>query len=278
MISTSTPSSVPSRTVLSAAARSARGRAFSVREGGRRWFAKKAVPGRGYFRALGATLLGRLMLGEWLPLAPLVLGGRDQLAYEAARLSGLREAGESVPRVVRLESSYLVLAEGGQPLGHTLRGAGIDRSTELLTWVAQDLARFHARGLWHGGAQVRNHLLADDGRTLVRIDFEEPLDQLMPLPARQAVDLYLLVHSATAIKGLKESELQWLCARMVHAYLGAHAADAQMLACLHRAQRVLAALETGLGWLARPVSKDARRLFTTSAALQEVLEPLGGDS
>ncbi|WP_231289544.1 serine/threonine protein phosphatase [Thioalkalivibrio sp. HL-Eb18] len=268
-------SEAPTRTTLDVAAMAARGRAFVVREGSRSWYAKKAVPGRSSIRALGGSLLARLTLGEWAPLAPLRLGGQDQIAYEAERLRALRAAGEAVPEVVCLESGYLVLAESGQPLGHALRRAGFERSAELLTWAARDLARFHARGLWHGGAQVRNHLLADGGKTLMRIDFEEPLDQLMPLPARQAVDLYLLVYSATALKGLPETDLHRLGSRMVCAYLEAHAPDERMLGYLHRGQRVLGALEAGIGWLARAVSKDARRLFTTRAVLAEVLERAG---
>ncbi len=261
----------PTRVALVAAAHEARGRAFRVTEDGRQWFAKKAVPGRSRVRALGGTVLGRLMLGEWLPLSPLMLGGQEQLAYEAARLAALREAGESVPTVVGLRSGCLVLAEGGEPLGRVLREKSAEEQAGLLCWVAQDLARFHGRGLWHGGAQVRNHLVREADQTLVRIDFEEPLDRLMPLSARQVVDLYLLIHSTTALKGYSEAAMRALCGRMVRAYLDVRVPEPEALEYLERGRRVLGALEIWGGWFARPVSKDARRLFVTSSVLAEVV-------
>jgi tRNA A-37 threonylcarbamoyl transferase component Bud32 len=211
------------------------------------------------------------MLGEWLPLSPLMLGGQEQLAYEAARLAALREAGESVPTVVGLRSGCLVLAEGGEPLGRVLREKSAEEQAGLLCWVAQDLARFHGRGLWHGGAQVRNHLVREADQTLVRIDFEEPLDRLMPLSARQVVDLYLLIHSTTALKGYSEAAMRALCGRMVRAYLDVRVPEPEALEYLERGRRVLGALEIWGGWFARPVSKDARRLFVTSSVLAEVV-------
>ncbi|WP_244406384.1 serine/threonine protein phosphatase [Thioalkalivibrio sp. K90mix] len=220
-------------------------------------------------------MLARLMLGEWPSLSPLMLGGQEQIEYEAARLRALREAGEAVPAVVSLQPGYLVLAEGGQPLGRVLRDKTREAQAALLCWVAQDLARFHGRGLWHGGAQLRNHLLANGERDLVRIDFEEPLDRLMPLAARQVVDLYLLIHSTTALKGYSEAAMRALCGRMVRAYLDVRAPEPAALEYLERGRRVLGALETWGGWFARPVSKDARRLFVTSAVLAEVV-PQGG--
>lgn len=276
MNSVSTEPPLPTKAAIEAAAAAARGRAFRVREDGQQWFVKKAVPGRNRIRALGGGILARLMLGEWPSLSPLMLGGQEQIEYEAARLRALREAGEAVPAVVGLQLGYLVLAEGGQPLGRVLRDKTREAQAALLCWVAQDLARFHARGLWHGGAQLRNHLLANEGQDLVRIDFEEPLDRLMPLSARQAVDLYLLIHSITALKGHTEASLRALCGQVVQAYLDVRNPGSGVLEYLERGRRVLGVLEAGAGWLARPVSKDARRLFVTSSVLAEAI-PRGDD-
>lgn len=242
-------------------------------KGGRRWVVKQAVPGRDRIRAWGGSLLGRLMMGYWLPRAPLRLGGERQLRYEAARLRELRAEGEPVPEVARVGSDFLVLEHGGEPLWHRIRHAAFPDLQPILMDVSRDLARFHAAGHWHGGAQLRNYLVADDSDALVRIDFEEPLDEMMPLAARQAMDLYLLVHSVTAFKTPTERELALLCRAVIEAYLQARSPDAGMLAYVERAQAVLNFVERWPVRLFSGTGKDLRRMLLTVAAMDAVMAP-----
>lgn len=262
---------VPTLDHLRAAARRARGRVFSVQQGGRRWVVKQAVPGRGRARAWGGALLGRILLGYWLPRTPLRIGGDRQLHYEAGRLQRLHRAGEVVPAVAQVGEGFLVLEDGGAPLWRRIRHAGLDALRPVIARVAGDLGRFHGAGHWHGGAQLRNYLLAGEGERLVRIDFEEPLDEVMPLAARQVIDLYLLIHSITAFRQLSAGETTGLCRHALEAYLAGHAPDERMVACLVRAQATLRAIERRPGRLFRHTSKDLRRLFITAAAIEQTL-------
>ncbi|RLK46986.1 tRNA A-37 threonylcarbamoyl transferase component Bud32 [Alkalispirillum mobile] len=261
----------PDLTELDAAAEKARGRAFAIRHAGDRCIAKRAAPGRGRLRAFGGAVLGRLMLGYWPAQKPLRLGQQAQLEYEAQRLAELREAGEPVPRVLGVKPGYLLMEDGGVPLWQHLRHKPFDELLPWLTYVAQDLGRFHEEHHWHGGAQLRNHLIGDDGQTLLRIDFEEPLDHVLPLGVRQAIDLYLLIYSATAFKGLEPGETEQLCKAMVHAYLHRHQPGREMRRSLARGHAVLARLEAVMGGLLRRASKDARRLLITKAVVSEAI-------
>lgn len=269
---TLSPSAGPDLAALNAAAEKARGRAFAIRLAGSRCIAKRAAPGRGRLRALGGALLGRMMLGYWPARQPLRLGQQAQLEYEAQRLTELREAGEAVPRVVALKPGYLVMEEAGAPLWQHLRHKPLDELLPWLSYVARDLGRFHGEGYWHGGAQIRNHLIGDDGQTLLRIDFEEPLERVLPLGVRQAIDLYLLIYSATAFRGLTREETERLCAAMVRAYLRCHRPGGEMRRSLAQGHAVLNRLEAVMGGLLRRASKDARRLLLTAAVVSAAID------
>jgi hypothetical protein len=70
-----------------------------------------------------------------------------------------------------------------------------------LNLASADLAAFHARGHWHGGAQTRN--LTWSGEHFARLDFEERLQPGMALATVQVYDaLQLLLSMARYLQPL----------------------------------------------------------------------------
>jgi hypothetical protein len=119
--------------------------------------------------------------------------GAALLAYEHERLLALATAGERVPPVLAFDGQALVTGDVGPTLDDSLRGLAPDEQLRLLEAASADLAAFHARGQWHGGAQSRN--MTWDGERFARLDFEEKLCPALPLRTVQAYDMLQLVFS-----------------------------------------------------------------------------------
>lgn len=140
--------------------------------------------------------------------------GRALLDHEHRRLLALAAAGERVPAVLAFDGHRLVTGDIGCTLDHWLhRTAPADR-LPLMRAAAADLAAFHARGHWHGGAQTRN--MTWDGRHFARLDFEERLQPGMPLATVQIYDALQLLLSLS-------SYFQVLGPEAVRAVLSAYA-------------------------------------------------------
>ena len=104
-----------------------------------------------YTRALFLGLGCKLFLGEF----PAPAWCWNGLEHEAERLSALLQAGCRVPEVWWRERGLLVLEYVGEDLADLIRNE--DSTTRL--WLARrrgGSGGLHARGLWHGGAQIRN--------------------------------------------------------------------------------------------------------------------------
>lgn len=121
--------------------------------------------------------------------------GRDLLAYEHGRLLALAAVGERVPPVLDFDGHRLVTGDIGTTLDHWLHRTPDDEKLALMQAAAADLAAFHARGQWHGGAQARN--ITWDEQYFARLDFEERLQPGMPLATVQLYDALQLVLSLT---------------------------------------------------------------------------------
>lgn len=138
---------------------------------------------------LSAALCG-MLFGVFPSPGRLRTGGIQQ---EAQRLRALRAHGCAVPEVYQLTADHLLFEYCGptvEALLGELRGA---QRNDLLLAAVDDLAEFHRRGHWHGGAQLRN-LTMKQGR-LYRIDFEENTGVALPLPLAQAYDVLLAFNS-----------------------------------------------------------------------------------
>ncbi len=117
----------------------------------------------------------------------------NSILDEAERLQDLYAQGMRVPQVYAASEDYLVLEDCGESVEAVLNTESSERRRMLLWAVAHDLASFHRAGHWHGGAQVRNLTLRD--RTIYRIDFEENVGAVLPLPLAQAYDVLLAFNS-----------------------------------------------------------------------------------
>ena len=115
------------------------------------------------------------------------------LAYEHERLRALAAAGERVPPVLAFDGQTLVTGDVGDTLDQQLYRLPESQRLALMCAASADLAGFHARGHWHGGAQIRN--ITWDGERFARLDFEERLQPGMALPTVQVYDLLQLLFS-----------------------------------------------------------------------------------
>lgn len=115
------------------------------------------------------------------------------LAYEHERLKALAAAGERVPPVLAFDGHTLQTGDIGPTLDQVLHRTPEAERLALMCAASADLARFHARGQWHGGAQTRN--LTWDGAHFSRLDFEERLQPGLPLATVQVYDVLQLVLS-----------------------------------------------------------------------------------
>lgn len=115
------------------------------------------------------------------------------LAFEHERLRALAAAGERVPPVLAFDGHSLVTGDIGTTLDHWLHATPEAERLPLMSAAAADLAAFHARGQWHGGAQTRN--ITWDGQHFARLDFEERLQPGLPLATVQVYDVLQLVLS-----------------------------------------------------------------------------------
>jgi hypothetical protein len=119
--------------------------------------------------------------------------GAELLAFEHNRLQQLAQAGEQVPPVLAFDGHTLQLGDVGPTLDECLQRLPASAHLALMCAASADLARFHTRGHWHGGAQIRN--VTWDGEHFARLDFEERLHPAMPLHACQIYDVLQLVMS-----------------------------------------------------------------------------------
>lgn len=119
--------------------------------------------------------------------------GSALLAYEHERLKALAAAGERVPQVLAFDGHTLQTGDIGPTLDQVLSRTPQAERLALMCAASADLARFHARGQWHGGAQTRN--LTWDGEHFARLDFEERLQPGLPLATVQVYDVLQLVLS-----------------------------------------------------------------------------------
>lgn len=157
------------------------------------WTKTADRPLRGWRKSLGIWLFAHFV-GVPVPWAATrQTDGAALLGYEHARLLQLAAAGERVPTVLAFDGHSLVTGDIGTTLDHWLHQMAEAERLPLMQAAAADLAAFHARGQWHGGAQTRN--ITWDGERFSRLDFEERLQPGLPLATVQIYDALQLVLS-----------------------------------------------------------------------------------
>ena len=133
------------------------------------------------------------------------------LEFEARRLRALAEAQAGVPHLLLETPDYLLLEYCGKDLVSCLQTASQAQRLQWIGQAVQLLADFHRKGLWHGGAQLRNLTVCTEPVfRLTRIDFEETAGEVLPLPLMQAYDVLLCLHSASDYLDLSTSSAEEL--------------------------------------------------------------------
>jgi hypothetical protein len=233
--------------------------------GTRTWTKTTERPLRSARKSLGIWLFARVV-GVPVPWAATrQTDAVALLAFEHQRLRALAAAGEHVPAVPAFDGHALTTSDVGATLDQLLFERAPQERLPLMCAAAADLARFHARGQWHGGAQARN--ITWDGERFARLDFEERLVPGLPLAMVQRYDVLQLVLSLARL-------IEPLGPGAVHAVLRAYAAVdaaqgealrgfiARLLPRLQRISRLAA-------WSKRlDTSRELMRLRTVLAGMQ----------
>jgi hypothetical protein len=162
---------------------------------------------------------------------------RALLAYEHERLVALAVAGEHVPPVLAFDGFSLTTGDIGDTVDHQLHRMPEGERLPLMCAASADLARFHARGQWHGGAQLRNTTW--DGEHFARLDFEERLRPGMALETVQVYDmLQLLLSLARYLQPLGPDAVRAVLQAYADAGTGGQALRDFIVHLLPRLQRV----------------------------------------
>lgn len=168
-------------------------RVFSITYDGRKlWVKTTGVP-----RLRSSVLLQRAIAK--LFALPILRPARNRagamgLAAEAGAARMLAGAGFPVPGVIACTGQWLVLSDAGEALEARLNAEkDVEARWQMIAAAGRLLARLHAAGLWHGGAQIRNFSWNDGAPGL--LDLEDHDLPGMTLHEKQARDLLLFLYS-----------------------------------------------------------------------------------
>ncbi|MEQ4618763.1 MAG: hypothetical protein ABN482_12055 [Corticimicrobacter sp.] len=207
--------------------------------------------------------------------APAALLHND-IQAEGQRLQYLFAHGQRVPEVLLSTPDILVMRNVGEVLTDVLRDADSQARLHLLDRAVQDTARFHREGFWHGGAQLRNLTLEQDGR-LWRIDFEESAGDVLPLAVIQAYDFFQMLQSVMMSPYYAKDDKLHLGRHVLYTYLQAHP-EPDVRASLVRIGRMFRRISWLLRLLARIPGRDVQAFVRTGAVMQLLLNDGTDDS
>lgn len=231
-------------------------RTVLVRHEGAEYIAKRlAKRPRRILQIMIMRWLVRQVLGQTLPLRTLALTeATESMDYEANRLASLQKAGASVPNIVGRTDAYLLLEHCGETVDAAIRDWSPEKKQAELLALAAELAEFHARGLWHGGAQIKN-LTVRNGR-YTRIDFEEDFGEFLPLPTTHACDLIVFLNSVSLAPSIDEAESRKLLPQLLKRYFSVHVDHGRQM---HYAMQSFYPWLARAAWLARPFRSPSRK-------------------
>lgn len=243
-------------------------RTLLIEHGGRRYIAKRlAERPRRLIQTLFMRWLVKRITGQPLPMRTLALSeSASSMDYEAQRIATLAAAGARVPRIAHRTNEYLLLEHCGTVVASLLEKWAPDTWRSELPRMARELGEFHAAGLWHGGAQIKNVTLQDGCFT--RIDFEENFGEFLPLPVTQTADLLLFLNSVSLAGPIDEAESRRILPLLLKEYLDTHADPAGILDTLRRARPLLGRLVGA----ARPFRRFTRKSYRRMVIIVDTLD------
>ncbi|MBX9848056.1 MAG: hypothetical protein K2X64_02085 [Rhodocyclaceae bacterium] len=243
-------------------------RTVRVRHAGKNYIAKRlAEKPRRLLQTLFVRWLVKRITGQPLPLRTLALSeAAHSMHYEATRLQSLAAAGASVPHLAHQTTDYLLLEDCGTVVATQLEGWTPAVWRDVLLRLANDLGQLHARGLWHGGAQIKNVTLQNGDFT--RIDFEENFGEFLPLSVCHATDLILFLNSISLAGPIDKTESRLLLPQLLSAYVAAHPDNAAIRQTLKRTLPWL----RRLAFIACPLRRFTRKSLLRIEILIDVLD------
>lgn len=145
----------------------------------------------------GRWMFLQRILAKVIPIAFLrpspILPSALMVERETRRIEQFSCSGFPTPRVLYRSGNILILTDSGSTVASRLKAL---RPTEpvahdaLLVQCAAELGKLHAAGLCHGRPHPRDFTLHSGH--IGYLDFEEEPDAVMPLPAAQARDMWLM--------------------------------------------------------------------------------------
>ena len=218
-----------------------------------------------YARALFLAVSCKLFLGEF-PRPSVLL--RNSLSHETQRLLNFFQANCRVPAVWWHAPDLLVMEFVGGNIADTLRASDASVYPELIRAASLDMADFHARGFWHGGAQLRNVTLKDG--QVWRIDFEENIGEALSLPLAQAYDVYQMLSSLMSMRGMPTHLMPELGQLMLDTYFKANP-DPDVRQALQRLARCFCTVARLFGPVLRLFSsRDIQGFLRVTDILREL--------
>jgi tRNA A-37 threonylcarbamoyl transferase component Bud32 len=155
---------------------------------------------------------------------------------------------------------------------YLIRTATSEGRLKLMATAAQELAYFHRAGFVHGGAQLRNLMMNEDG-TVTRIDFEENIGEALSLPLAQAYDVFQLLSSMAGLRGheFSPTDRKALCHQLLTAYLRANP-DPLLRASLTAIEKHFVTIQKYLGWLLKWIpGRDVQGFLYVTSTLRLLL-------
>lgn len=238
---------------------------------GVRMFAKRLAPQHRHWFTTGPMLRLIASAADFPPLrlTPGDIAAAWRTDYELTRLDAMADGGVRVARVLARASDVIVLEDGGADVDRRLESWNEPTRKRELGRLADDLARFHRAGHWHGAAHIKNVTIDADGG-FRRIDFEENAGALVPLPIVQSADLLQFLNTIALAGPIGEHESAMLLAELVERYFDGHPSEGVVRVL----RRGLPWLESGLGLAAlfgRRTSKGLRRARIEARVLSATL-------
>lgn len=138
-------------------------------------------------------------LAQWVKLptfAPTATaGGPESLFHEANRFQQFRENNIPVPKVMAVNSCFLITEDVGIQLQHHLQTlTPFNESKQLLNKAVLTIQKMHQANLCHGRPSLRDMTFKNEAISF--IDLEENPLLVMSLPQAQARDIWLFLNSA----------------------------------------------------------------------------------
>lgn len=164
---------------------------------------EKTCPAKAYRRAKLVFIYGlSRLVGLSTKASPVFCPDQG----EVQRLSYLGDAGYRVPKILSASANRFIVPNLGPNLEQSLYNSSHEEILSTMMACTRDLLHWHQQGQWHGSGQIRNLILAPDGQ-IWRIDFEEILDQILPLNTIRVYDLILFLSSMLIVLPIRQPRL-----------------------------------------------------------------------